>query len=282
MIDKLTAELFSRAPTEPLYHYTTFKGLFGIVESRQLWASDIRYMNDAAELRHTVDLVRREVKLRINKSGWNAKLLNALVDWLSRKLTNGHLLFAASFRENGNLLSQWRGYSTIGKGVSLGFHPAVISRVARRQGFKIARCIYDNAEQAALIKKLVDGVEYIADECEGMQYHEIFQRMESDLLMITAILKHPSFEEEAEWRVISPSYAEQACPRVKFREGTSMIVPYIELDLAENDQLRLQHVYLGPSPNSTNSINSLRMFLTRHGIDPDEGISDCKIPYRLR
>ena len=38
------------------------------------------------------------------------------------------VLFGASFRANGNLLSQWRGYAVHGKGVSIGFNPREIVR----------------------------------------------------------------------------------------------------------------------------------------------------------
>jgi hypothetical protein len=282
MIDKIIAEVFSNTPKETLYHYTTFKGLFGIVESRELWASDVRYMNDAAEIRHTVDLLKQEVGVRIEAGSTKSTLLTAFVEWLRKKLSNGHLLFAASFRENGNLLSQWRGYSTVGKGVSVGFDPEIISCLAKQQGFKVARCIYKSSEQQLLIKKVVDAVEVLAESRDSRNYEDIFVEIESDILLLTAVLKHPSFEEEAEWRVISPSFAEQDCPEVKFREGSSMIVPYISFSLIFEQALAVRHVYLGPSPNSRNSMNSLRMFLQRHDTQLSDGISYCDIPYRRR
>jgi hypothetical protein len=42
-----------------LYHYTDARGLLGILESRKLWASDVRLLNDARELDYAADLVRR-------------------------------------------------------------------------------------------------------------------------------------------------------------------------------------------------------------------------------
>ncbi len=286
MIKDIVAELYASRPRETLYHYTTFKGVFGIVQSKALWASDIRYMNDSAELRHTVDLIKRETRARIDRNSGSAKLLNAFGEWLNRKLTHGHLLFAASFRENGNLLSQWRGYSTVGKGVSLGFDPAMLEQRAQRQGFKIARCVYVEREQKALISQLVDAVEFLANdlaEVDGkVDYLAAFAKIETDLLTVAAVLKHPSFEEEAEWRVISPVYSEREVPDIKFREGSSMIVPHVEFSLADGRGLGLQHAFLGPSPNSQNSIDSLGMFLRLHDAEPKEGISDCMIPYRLR
>ena len=57
-IEQLTRDLYADIPHGTLYHYTTFTGLLGIVRSRSLWASDVRYMNDSAELRHTADLIQ--------------------------------------------------------------------------------------------------------------------------------------------------------------------------------------------------------------------------------
>ena len=59
MIKNTTQKLYSDIPQETLYHYTSFKGLLGIVDSGVLWASDVRYMNDSAEMKHTVDLIGR-------------------------------------------------------------------------------------------------------------------------------------------------------------------------------------------------------------------------------
>ena len=35
-----------------LYHYTTAHGLRCIVESKSIWASDFRFLNDASEFQH--------------------------------------------------------------------------------------------------------------------------------------------------------------------------------------------------------------------------------------
>ena len=126
MIQDITSRLYSDIPQERLYHYTNFTGLLGIVDRHALWASDIRCMNDSAELKHAADLIRTEITRRIGSGHAKPDLLNQFLDWVTHRITNGHMLFAASFRANGNLLSQWRGYSRLGKGVSLGFDPNYI------------------------------------------------------------------------------------------------------------------------------------------------------------
>jgi hypothetical protein len=294
MIKNITSKLYADTPQERLYHYTSFTGLLGIVESRALWAGDIRYMNDSAELKHTADLIRTEITHRIGSGNKNPDLLNQFFDWVTHRITNGHMLFASSFRSNGNLLSQWRGYSRHGKGVSLGFDPDYILKCAQQQSFQIGKCIYCCKMQAHLISQVIDAVEALAEEHypdghdqvkEGdHSYHSIFQMLESDLLRIAAILKHPSFAEEEEWRIISPVITDYVEASVLFREGTSMLVPYIEFKFIAQDNapIALDHLFLGPTPNITISMNSLAMFLSKSSIRPDKGISYCQIPFRAR
>lgn len=291
MIRDITSKLYADAPQERLYHYTSFNGLMGIVESRALWASDIRYMNDSAELKHTADLISTEVTRRIGSGHPRPDLLNQFLDWVTHRITNGHMLFAASFRANGNLLSQWRGYSRLGKGVSLGFDQEYILQCAERQSFQIGRCIYSCEQQALLISQVVDAVETLAAEAvavptrdpeHGDEYYAIFELIESDLLRIAALLKHPSFREEEEWRIVSPVITDYVEAPVLFREGTSMLVPFIMFALSstDNSPISLQHLFLGPTPNKTISMNSLTMYLAKNGIRPERGISYCQIPFR--
>jgi hypothetical protein len=291
-IESLSRELYADIPMGTLYHYTTFSGLLGIVQSRALWASDVRYMNDSAELRHTSDLIKFEVSERIDSGPANSTLLSLFADWVAYRITNGHMLFGASFRSHGNLLSQWRGYSSPGKGVSLGFCPDYILQCAQQQQFMIGKCIYEPHRQRALIKQVVDAVERLAEEHASGEhtasertglYREAFAAVEIDLLRIAAVLKHPSFREEKEWRIVSPVIANTAGAPILFREGHAMLVPYIEFDLGlDKKPPVLDHLYLGPTANVNISMNSLKMFLEQHGIVPKRGIDYCQIPFRQR
>ena len=290
-IDTLTETLFADTPKGLLYHYTTLNGLLGIVRSRTLWATDIRYMNDSAELKHSADLIRQEVQERITRGSCKADLLGQFTDWISHRITNGHMLFGASFRSHGNLLSQWRGYSAHGKGVSLGFSADHILRCAQRQQFQIGKCIYEPAIQRNLIRQVVDAVEahvekHVSGNTSRQQlsviYQDVFENIEVDLLRIAAIVKHPSFREEEEWRIVSPVFSDCSNSPVLFREANAMLVPYMEFDLQLETgcPLLLDHLYLGPTSNINIFMNSLEMFLKQNGIVPSRGIEYCRIPYR--
>jgi hypothetical protein len=287
MIDNISKRLFSKNPTDTLYHYTSLGGLMGIIDSRYLRASDVRFMNDSTELRHTLDLLRRHIERRIRSGTDHPQLMTAMLEWLSHRVVGGPMIFAASFRANGNLLSQWRGYSAHGKGVSLGFAPEHIQRCAEQQDFLIGRCIYASDVQQQLIEQIADGIESEAtrDDATGDEaYSQILEQNEEALLSIAAMLKHPAFEEEDEWRVVSPRIVDLHRYPVGFREGSSMLVPYYRFDLSAGQPsgIPLEHLFIGPSGNAELSMTSIDLYLESRNARPKHGISDCEIPYRKR
>jgi len=285
----ISDSLYAASPDEVLFHYTSLQGLVGIVTRRAIWASDIRYLNDSAEIRHTSDLILAQSQRRIDRCSPHAALLSQFQDWLLRGISPDHLLFGSSFRANGNLLSQWRGYSVPGKGVSLGLAPELLLQAAQRQGFRIGRCIYDPARQQQLIEQILDTLEarsaaHARKENGATDYAPLFRSVEVELLHIAALLKHPAFAEEEEWRLVASVMTDGSHPGLRFREGRSMLVPYVEFHLTEQvDQpLPLSQLFLGPTPNAPLSLQSLTLFLERQGIRPAGGIHFCEIPYRER
>ena len=128
--------MYAERPTRLLYHYTSLTGLMGIVKSGSLYATDIRFFNDAAEMAHAANLIRCEIVRRTDVYGANTTLLSQFREWVSNRLTNGHMQFVVSFTANGNILSQWRGYCPKGQGVSIGFHPDVLRMCVNAQSFR--------------------------------------------------------------------------------------------------------------------------------------------------
>ena len=150
-IKNIAETLYAASPDKTLYHYTSLTGLLGIIKSQSFWASDIRYFNDAAEMKHTADLLRSEISRRLEQGKGNSKLLSQFREWIQHRITDGHMIFVTSLTANGNLLSQWRGYCPLGKGVSVGFKPDIISRCANKQTSLIGKCIYNITDQNNII-----------------------------------------------------------------------------------------------------------------------------------
>ena len=281
MLEDITASLFSQASHEIIYHYTNLSGLLGITDTKTLWASDIRCMNDAAELLHFATLIKQAIRKRLRTTTAHEPIMKAFMRWFDERLANGALLFACSFHEDGNLLSQWRGYSSVGQGVSIGFDALRIQRVASDQQFFLGRCIYDSQHQEALIEMILEAIlaHAIHSKEDDGAYRALFATFERNLFRMAALFKHPSFQEEKEWRIMSDVFGESHHKQIEFRVGRTMLVPYTALHL---DAIGFEHIFVGPTPNSETSLNTLNMYLNEKEMQPKQAISYCNIPYRVQ
>jgi hypothetical protein len=272
-LHNLVAQLYQPAPTHTLYHYTSLRGLMGIVEGGAIWASEIKYLNDSEELTHLAEWIRSEIALKRGPSDQEgSSIMSQFQEWSRERLTNGHMLFVTSFTENGNLLSQWRGYCPFGKGVSVGFTTAKISAIARAAEFSLGRCIYTAEDKSSIVTDIVDGVveeakrqgpstKYHPDQC----YYHVFKELEPLILRISALIKSRTFEEEGEWRLVSSIHTNYVRAPIKYREGATMLIPYIDLPMRwGEDQIDIERVYIGPSPTPNLSLNSVSKYLSRH------------------
>lgn len=291
-ISDVAQGLYEEKPSDTLYHYTSLSGLIGIVEESRLRATDIRFFNDAAEMTHTANLLRHAIALRQETSGANLRLLSQLQEWLADRLTNGHMLYVACFTTNGNLLSQWRSYCPPEKGVSVGFSPTKLLPWAAQRSFQVGRCVYDPQKQREIAGNILHAIEELA-EIRGEitdhsrrhplnSFHDVFEEVEGDLIRIAALLKHPSFLEEQEWRFVSPVVTNYVDAPIEYREGASMLIPFVEflLPSAPGRRIDIDRVVLGPTPNANGSMTSLSRYLSKKGSSPTTGVFYCQIPYR--
>jgi hypothetical protein len=78
-------ELLDQEPPDQLYHYTDQTGLLDILNTGELWATKVQYMNDATEFGLAVDLAKSRLEERIRKfsNGDRCELLRTIADGLS-------------------------------------------------------------------------------------------------------------------------------------------------------------------------------------------------------
>jgi hypothetical protein len=143
-----------------LYHYTDARGFLGIVESRAIWATHIQYLNDTQEYRYAVDLAMRIILERAPMAADSRE--QVLLTRLGTDLNAGGRVYVcvASFSEVDDALSQWRGYCPNGAGYSIGFVARDLIRVAGRQGFSLAQCLYDDVSQTQAIAQVLEEVRW--------------------------------------------------------------------------------------------------------------------------
>lgn len=288
-------------PDRPIYHYTSQKGLLGIVTSKKIWATNIQYLNDETELTYAIELTREEVQKLINKlQGKDIELLEEIARRLDTATWAGYdsstSIYVCSFSTECDQLSQWRGYCPDGNGFSIGFdfsrQPLI--DLIKEQGFTLCKCKYKVEEQLDLVKQLMTkALDTFHQTHLGLLQDQIVQALATinfniEFLRLAPQIKHPKYSEENEWRLISgPILVDN--PRVKFREGKSMIIPYFEFNLVkENDPLHLQEIWIGPTKYWQLSRASLQTLLVASQVKGPDIIAGkfrpevkiTEIPYR--
>ena len=117
--------------TVPLYQYTDWNGLCGIIESQSVWFTDYRHLNDPSELTHGVDVAHDVLTALAHGADRRVGLfLQTVRDLLVPKNFVGHLdFFTASFTKQRDDLGQRRAYGDYGRGFAPGFFPRMFEVV---------------------------------------------------------------------------------------------------------------------------------------------------------
>ena len=288
-------------PEGLLYHYTDQKGLLGILGDKNIWATHTKYLNDASEGQIVTQIL-------IDRFTNAYESLNAEV--LTQGLSMGAWFaspkaFIASFSEKGDLLSQWRAYSGGTGGYSIGFTPDYLHDVGgsflceRQDRFysemdHLARCIYydENIKKSAdaEIEGLVSAFIQQANSSQGQAVEIGTEGIGATAALaashfiglgkLSAVTKHAGFREEAEWRLAFLLTPNSTPSDLKFRPGSSMPVPYLEIPLTWGDRpIEVKEIIIGPCPHPNEASESITMLLKKEHISGVSVICS-NIPYR--
>lgn len=260
-------------PSTTYYHYTNQLGLLGILKTKKIWASNILFLNDAAELEYAFNLAKDVILVRPKllssqkeiddetdgirefMSEFNEALESLLLSGLksffqvlpdTRAFGN---IYVCSFSEAGNLLSQWRGYCENGNGFSLGFDSDSLHKLAQSRNLKFLKCIYDYSEQEEIIRNLfsksITGSKVeISNVVKVNDSSSVFTDKIKSVVSKTVKIFFENFLDIAPI-LKHPSFREEQEWRfvekperyfdenLKFRESTSFIIPYREIPLSD-------------------------------------------------
>jgi hypothetical protein len=275
----LYKKVFPQEPPETIYHYTTQKGILGIIQNREMWATQVHFLNDKNEIHLTFELLKNELENLIAKADATSnryRLLKEINDFLN-VMDQGHICIS-SFCEASDLLSQWRGYGNLGKGYAIGFNLTELTRIAKKHNFVLWPCVYDVSLQRELVKYMI---ELWCQSFSGIRLSEktMLKKIDTDICQLAPIIKDPSFSEEKEWRLVS-SMVEIASPRFAFREGEYALIPYYNFPIVDKEKQNcISKIVIGPSPHMDLAQNSLKTFLESQKLEC-VSIETSKIPFR--
>lgn len=281
-------------PPPRLYHYTSQLGLLGILSSRTMWCTRIHYLNDSTEFAYALGLLKNAIQLRrhrveatkqqmnltkqhmnLTKQQMNLTPVFDVFDAMSKgieSLSRIHV-HVACFSEDGDALSQWRGYCRTGSGFSVGFDSSQLVNAADRQSCFIAPCVYDPQRQSQLVDQLMRGFFEEALTKAGRVADDFFL----DCVFLACVLKHPSFKEEREWRIVTQELSD-AHPQVAVRQGKVVLVPHFGFELVQPEEQLNVEIVVGPNPEMNLAMDSLTTLFRVHNCLGSSRAS--VVPYR--
>lgn len=267
-------------PPGLLYHYTDSGGLKGILENLCIWATDVQFLNDAQELqfgRNELYEALGEYAKEIAPEGTpegSAECSRAAIvmgarsyieEGNSAQLSGYFSPYVACFCEEGDLLSQWRGYAS-GGGYAIGFKSEALRQVALidpRTGnqapsmmgseVNLIRVTYGPDAISEMVSSVIGKIAPRPQAHSGVHGH-----YQAGTVVIPALarIKHEAFREEREWRLLTAPESAVA----EFRTSGLGLVPYLTLKI---DSAAIQEVVVGPGSHMNLRLEGVRRLLKK-------------------
>ena len=271
---------------ELLYHYTTVESFAGIIRGEELWASHIRYLNDASEQRLIWDHVRARIKARLDVA--SAEEHDRLLQFslLANSPVEMDIYVLCFSKDGGDRLSQWRAYGG-NAGVAVGFDSielkkrcsAFTTAKSRNQPFPMGWAFLNEVKY---IKQSEDErssqiIDIFIDNPNPTEHESRFSPQETfsrRVSLASSSLKHEAFDEEREWRIAIFDVPDDS---VKFRARKSMVVPYVPFELGCGEPVwpLIPRVVVGPSPYQAETIPAIKKMMGEQVV-----VEGSSIPYR--
>ncbi|MCW7503529.1 DUF2971 domain-containing protein [Leptospira paudalimensis] len=300
--DKLL-DLISKTFSKYLYdiekeivHYTNLSGLYGIIGTKKIWATNAYFLNDTSEYIYSINKFKETLQKQ------NLKIKHKRFKYFSESILtyleiNNHFppIYTISFSENPDSLGQWRGYGELNRAFNLKFSSSKLWALSGGDVYML-KVVYDELVQNQLIIEIIKNSfnYYTAIKSSDSKKIGLFMNHLSFILnLFLPIIKNPHFKEEAEVRLIINLGYQGENPRfnVQHRIGKHSLIPYVEYSLMPNPSFNISYtdipaltgITIGPNAYPELAIGSIVSYLQNHkeyNLNAIK-ITQSKIPFRL-
>ena len=250
-----------------LYYYCSAETFKQIMSSRTLWLCDVKMMNDSEEIVYGQNLFF-DLMMQLNIPITRQKE----IEYYYNLFFNNLITLSVCFSESCDILSQWRGYASDASGYCIGFNA---NKLLSLFPFCPLKVVYDRNEQEKIVlKKLNDILYHVVDKTPN------YEVLIGELLVIFAQMKHPSFKEEKEIRlvhniVLNDDYLlsdsvkeecrqyEKSLQGINFRIVDNVLSPYVIANFLYDNIV--EDVIIGPKNKSSEF--DVKLFLRNIGFD---------------
>lgn len=274
---------------ERIYHYCSMEKALSVLRNRIFWLSPTEKMNDITETEYLKEYIPKYLTEEIKRQAKNFPA-NPLDFYKSLEEQRA---FCCCFSQQRDLLSQWRAYADMGRGLSIGVHPQTMglldyfpfktTKPLEEGHVSLVPMIYNNRNQCKLLIRQITNQHEKFQEL-GNVGHPLLAGFLADF---PYIFKHPAYEEEQEWRMITRCNQEKnsllGCySNIQYSVTSKGLTPYMEwsFDSKQNNTISdcpIVEITIGPA--SETNVQDMRLFLKDNGYENVE-VKKSKIPYR--
>jgi hypothetical protein len=242
------------------YHYCSLDAFLQIVQSKEIWLTNIFCMNDSAE-HYWLRGIAKDI---LDRRGDGPKWVNDVASSLFPEEDETEV-YCFCMSELPDSLGQWRGYADDGRGVAIGFSRDSLlaaEQEYRRSGLRVEHVVYDRARQEEMVERILQGASRDkdaprADSLLSAEMIEDLPRLmaKSHIWFEAARCKNPFFEEEKEVRLIFNASLDSggALGQRKYRTRRGTLIPYHILPLSplptKGSGPPIYEIVLGPKCN---------------------------------
>lgn len=268
-----------------LYHYTDSNGLLGILDCKQFWATDFRFLNDGKEIYYGIDILLECLLCEPNSGGLRGLFLKRLKEKVEAVRSNieksiDFRAYVACFCSDGDLLSQWRGYANYGAGYSIGFSRKFLGEIS---GCRLLAVEYDGERQRQryreAINRKIDQIMGAAQsglvDDEKVVSSAIVDLFRECLIFYFCSFKGHAFSEESEWRLLFIRVGDGGGEKVCFRPSKYGVTPYVKIEL---DGACIGAVKVGPGFDFSLNKQAINLLAANNGLSLV--VSQSDIPFR--
>ena len=274
-----------------VYHYCDNYKMANILSGKTLRMSDIAKSNDYEEVKMFFPGILDAIEDEYRKDEFplqymdrtNRDALGKLLDWeydiLRYEFDRGGVTnFVVCFCEEGDVLSQWRGYADNGKGCSLGFSVKELEdycntykgilrfeQVDYKTVKEINVTIVEEAlkvlnELRGLRNWIVENLPSLNEEKIDKMFQYYFHQMISSVLMSSLKYKNETFKEEQEWRLFFSQqiykyakwiYGDEEIETIVYDDMLKVIKNRIEFNVTSDDLIPffpIKFTEISPNP----------------------------------
>jgi hypothetical protein len=270
----------------PLYHYCSNATFLAVAQQRSVRLSALMQSNDSMEGKLAAEAVER-LAMREHMSFAELQQVQQSLEYMG-ELFSGRALCLS---EDGDLLSQWRGYAQNGAGFSIGFDEdflrnlAASTITARGSSLSLLKVVYEPQQHDELVRPVFEALkERVRDEAKSnpslmqralespAEKEQRENRLRIARLEIIAItlrllptmyqLKSRGFFEEREWRLLCHAQMNQVNKEL-YAAREDQIVPFDVASFPNNDDRGISSVFIGPKNRTPTSV--VKEFLSAAG-----------------